>query len=299
MTTAEDLRARLTTPHSKVKLVFPRALREELERECGFTDDELEILRLCGRGWSYVQIADERHCSVETVRNRIRGIKNKIAAVIKKRAAGSLLPLFLRVRIVPDSKLQQILNVGRRLVPARLPVLNRAPGNPIFLGKLDLRQARQCSELFNFHFSSVPGGKPGSFRFFHFLPECAAAIPPRTRQSRFSPGHWGQKACRRSRRGSRQPPHSCALSALGATHAPGTISARRPGLFPARSPPRTPGSTSGLSRKPCTFSHRRRTRPRFQASALSRRGLVRHAHGQLSSAAQPGSPGNNWPAARR
>lgn len=82
MTTAEDLRARLTTPNSKVKLVFPRALREELERECGFTDDELEILRLCGRGWSYVQIADERHCSVETVRNRIRGIKNKIAAVI-------------------------------------------------------------------------------------------------------------------------------------------------------------------------------------------------------------------------
>lgn len=62
----------------KVKLVFPRALREELERECGFTDDELAVLRLCCRGWGYVQIAGELHCSPETVRNRVRAIKNKI-----------------------------------------------------------------------------------------------------------------------------------------------------------------------------------------------------------------------------
>lgn len=62
----------------KVKLVFPRALREELERECGFTDEELAVLRLCCRGWGYVQIADELHCSPETVRNRVRTIKNKI-----------------------------------------------------------------------------------------------------------------------------------------------------------------------------------------------------------------------------
>ena len=57
-------------------------LREQLERDCGFTDDEVEILRLRGRGWSYKQIADECHVCEETVRNRIRRIKNKIATLI-------------------------------------------------------------------------------------------------------------------------------------------------------------------------------------------------------------------------
>lgn len=73
-----DLQARLRTPRRKVKLVFPRELREELERECGFTDDEIAVLRLCCRGWGYVQISENLHCSPETVRNRIRSIKDKI-----------------------------------------------------------------------------------------------------------------------------------------------------------------------------------------------------------------------------
>lgn len=81
-TNAEELRARLTTPRRKAKLIFPTALRMELEAACGFTDDELAVLRLCGRGWAYAQIAQELHCSSETVRNRVRAIKDKIAAVI-------------------------------------------------------------------------------------------------------------------------------------------------------------------------------------------------------------------------
>lgn len=49
-----------------------------MERDGGLTDDELAVLRLCCRGWGYVQIAGELHCSPETVRNRVRAIKNKI-----------------------------------------------------------------------------------------------------------------------------------------------------------------------------------------------------------------------------
>lgn len=79
MTISAELREQLLRPHSKPSLSFPRALREQLERDCGFTDDEITILRLCGRGWCYAKIADEQHCSVEVVKRRVRSIKNKIA----------------------------------------------------------------------------------------------------------------------------------------------------------------------------------------------------------------------------
>ena len=82
MTISAELREQLTTPGRRASLQFPRELREQLERDCGFTDDEVEILRLRGRGWSYKQIADECHVCEETVRNRIRRIKNKIATLI-------------------------------------------------------------------------------------------------------------------------------------------------------------------------------------------------------------------------
>lgn len=77
-----ELREQLLRPHSKPSLSFPRELRERLERDCGFTDDEVAVLRLCGRGWCYAKIADEQHCSVEVVKKRVRSIKNKIAQVI-------------------------------------------------------------------------------------------------------------------------------------------------------------------------------------------------------------------------
>lgn len=75
----EELRTQLITPGKRVALQFPRELREQLERDCGFTDEEIEVLRLRCRGWSYKQIADKCHVCEETVRNRIRRIKNKIA----------------------------------------------------------------------------------------------------------------------------------------------------------------------------------------------------------------------------
>lgn len=77
-----ELREQLLRPHSKPSLSFPRELREQLERDCGFTDDEVTVLRLCGRGWCYAKIADAQHCSVEVVKKRVRSIKNKIAQVI-------------------------------------------------------------------------------------------------------------------------------------------------------------------------------------------------------------------------
>lgn len=73
-TNAEELRARLTTPRRKTKLVFPTALRLELEAACGFTDDELAVLRLCGRGWAYMPrsrkscIAAARPCATASAR---------------------------------------------------------------------------------------------------------------------------------------------------------------------------------------------------------------------------------------
>lgn len=77
-----DLREQLLRPHSKPSLSFPRELRERLEADCGFTDDELAVLRLCGRGWSHAKIADAQHCSVDVIKKRVRSIKDKIAAVV-------------------------------------------------------------------------------------------------------------------------------------------------------------------------------------------------------------------------
>ena len=79
MTISAELREQLTTPGRRASLQFPRELREQLERDCGFTDDEITVLRLCGRGWCYARIADEQHCSVEVIKRRVRSIKNKIA----------------------------------------------------------------------------------------------------------------------------------------------------------------------------------------------------------------------------
>lgn len=77
-----NLKETLTTPGTKHNLQFPRALREQFERDCGFTDDEWETLTLRGAGRSLVEIASIQHCSVETVSRRIRTIKHKIAEVI-------------------------------------------------------------------------------------------------------------------------------------------------------------------------------------------------------------------------
>lgn len=83
----ESIRRRLTTPHTKEKLQFPRELREQFERDCGFTDEELNIFRMRARGMSILQISfalqtDTELYGTEKVERRIRSIKNKIAAIL-------------------------------------------------------------------------------------------------------------------------------------------------------------------------------------------------------------------------
>ena len=55
--TTESLLRSLTTPGTKNKLQFPRELREQFERDCGFTDEELKIFRLRAKGMSVLQIS--------------------------------------------------------------------------------------------------------------------------------------------------------------------------------------------------------------------------------------------------
>lgn len=86
MTTAE-IKSSLTTPGAKCKLQFPRELREQFERDCGFTDEELEIFRMRAQGMSIIQISFALGCteyySPEKVERRIRSIKDTIAAAIE------------------------------------------------------------------------------------------------------------------------------------------------------------------------------------------------------------------------
>ena len=86
--TTESIRRSLTTPGAKNKLQFPRELREQFERDCGFTDEELKIFRLRAKGMSVLQISfamqtDTELYGTEKVERRIRAIKNKIAAAIE------------------------------------------------------------------------------------------------------------------------------------------------------------------------------------------------------------------------
>lgn len=57
MTISAELREQLTTPGRRASLQFPRELREQLERDCGFTDEEVEHLEHCAG------IEDDAHTS--------------------------------------------------------------------------------------------------------------------------------------------------------------------------------------------------------------------------------------------
>lgn len=85
----------LSTKGAKCKLQFTTSKREFFERECGFTDEELEIFRLRNRGKSILQISfimEELYgkeipggqYSVSKVEARIRNIKKKMLKVISK-----------------------------------------------------------------------------------------------------------------------------------------------------------------------------------------------------------------------
>ena len=51
---------------------------------CGFTDDELEIIPLLRRGWCIVDIAAELNVSSSTVKRRKRKVEQKIIRYIVK-----------------------------------------------------------------------------------------------------------------------------------------------------------------------------------------------------------------------
>lgn len=88
-----NLKEQLSVKGSKCKLQFSTKEREYFERECGFTDEELEIFRLRARGFSIIKISfimEEKfgkeipggQYSVSKVENRIRSIKDKILNIL-------------------------------------------------------------------------------------------------------------------------------------------------------------------------------------------------------------------------
>ena len=51
---------------------------ESIIENCGFTDDELEIIHLVRRGWAQIDIAEELCISLSTFSRRFKRIKQKI-----------------------------------------------------------------------------------------------------------------------------------------------------------------------------------------------------------------------------
>lgn len=74
----------------KNKLQFPRRLRQQIEDECGLTNEEREILRCRANGMGvietsfHMQEVTGQYYPDRKVERRIRSIKNKIAAVAKE-----------------------------------------------------------------------------------------------------------------------------------------------------------------------------------------------------------------------
>ena len=57
---------------------------DDFEQNCGFTDDELEIVKLLRRGWYIADIAAELNVCDRTINRRIKKIKNKIMRRISR-----------------------------------------------------------------------------------------------------------------------------------------------------------------------------------------------------------------------
>ena len=88
-----ELRTKLCTKGAKCNLQFTTSERDYYINECGFTDEEKDILLLRSRGKSILQISflmEQKYSddlgggiySVSRVESRIRSIKNKILKVI-------------------------------------------------------------------------------------------------------------------------------------------------------------------------------------------------------------------------
>lgn len=88
-----DLKTRLMKNREKMNLQFPVPVREYFERNAGFTDEELSVLRHRASGMTVLETSfamqdkyGSRYPSglygVEKVERRIRSIKNKIAQIL-------------------------------------------------------------------------------------------------------------------------------------------------------------------------------------------------------------------------
>ena len=89
----DDLALQLSTKGAKCNLQFTTSEKQYFEKECGFTEEELEIFRLKAKGKSVLQISfimEDLHgkenpsgtYSVSKVEAKIRSIKKKILKVI-------------------------------------------------------------------------------------------------------------------------------------------------------------------------------------------------------------------------
>lgn len=89
----ENLKEQLAEKGHKCKLQFSTKEKEFFERECVFTDEELDIFRLRARGYSILRISffmEDKYkkeltngiYSVSKVESRIRSIKDKIIKVL-------------------------------------------------------------------------------------------------------------------------------------------------------------------------------------------------------------------------
>lgn len=89
----ENLKEQPAEKGHKCKLQFSTKEKEFFERECGFTDEELDIFRLRARGYSILRISffmEEKYKKeltngmyiVSKVESRIRSIKDKIIKVL-------------------------------------------------------------------------------------------------------------------------------------------------------------------------------------------------------------------------
>lgn len=82
------LKDQLRVKGAKCKLQFSTREREFYERECGFTDIELEIFRMRSKGFTVTKISIEleqlthEYWSNSRVESKIRSIKDKILRVL-------------------------------------------------------------------------------------------------------------------------------------------------------------------------------------------------------------------------
>ena len=61
-----------------MKLNFYKDEWNDILNNCDFTDIEIKIIELIGRGWCLIDISEELYLSLSTVKRRKKNIENKI-----------------------------------------------------------------------------------------------------------------------------------------------------------------------------------------------------------------------------